>query len=67
MFSTKWVTGGRVLFVPTPIGGDAIGSESRYLQHAAGNGLILKEVGNAALTTTFRFVDKGAADREPLN
>ncbi|MEU8332060.1 hypothetical protein [Micromonospora sp. NPDC048839] len=119
-------TGGRVLFVPTPIGGDryvikafgtkddhpanddpscwqvngldiepeltveaavcdldnpiqrftiiakgagtyAIGSETRFLQHAAGNGLILKELGNAPLDSTFRFVDKGPFDREPLN
>ncbi|MEU5672549.1 hypothetical protein ACGF3C_30940 [Micromonospora sp. NPDC047762] len=119
-------TGGRILFVPTPIGGDryvirafgtrdghpanddpscwqvngldiepeltigvavcdqddpiqrftiiakgdgtyAIGSETRFLQHLPGNGLILKELGNAKLNTTFRFADKGPADREPLN
>ncbi|MEW1586529.1 hypothetical protein AB0283_13920 [Micromonospora vinacea] len=119
-------TGGRTLFVPTPIGGDryvirafgvkdghpanddpscwqvngldiepeltigavvcdpddpiqrftivakgngtyAIGSETRYLQHLPGNGLILKELGNAKLTTTFRFTDKGPADRQPIN
>ncbi|MFE9191003.1 hypothetical protein ACFYL6_15445 [Micromonospora sp. NPDC007208] len=119
-------TGGRVLFVPTPIGGDryvirafgvkdghpanddpscwqvngldiepeltiesvvcdqddpiqrftiiakgngtyAIGSETRFLQHLSGNGLVLKELGNAPLNTTFRFTDKGPADREPLN
>ncbi|MET8042408.1 hypothetical protein ABZU25_16285 [Micromonospora sp. NPDC005215] len=119
-------TGGRVLFVPTPIGGDryvikafgtkddhpandepscwqvngldiepeltieaavcdvdnpiqrftivakgagtyAIGSETRFLQHAAGNGLILKELGNAPLGSTFRFVDRGPADRKPVN
>ncbi|MEU1590847.1 hypothetical protein [Micromonospora sp. NPDC005710] len=119
-------TGGRTLFVPTPIGGDryvikafgvkddhpanddpscwqvngldiepeltiggvvcdqddpiqrftiiakgngtyAIGSETRFLQHLPGNGLILKELGNAKLNTTFRFTDKGPADREPIN
>ncbi|MFC5922783.1 hypothetical protein [Micromonospora vulcania] len=119
-------TGGRVLFVPTPIGADryvikaygakdghpanddascwqvngldiepeltieaavcdednpiqrftiiakgdgtyAIGSETRHLQHADGNGLILKELGNAPLRSTFRFVDKGPANREPVN
>ncbi|MGC4880570.1 hypothetical protein ACLQ26_30375 [Micromonospora sp. DT43] len=118
-------TGGRVLFVPTPIGNDqyvikafgtkddhpanddpscwqvngldiepeltieaavcdednpiqrftittkgngtyAIGSETRVLQHKAGNGLILRESGASPLTT-FRFVDKGPANREPLN
>ncbi|MEU1363087.1 hypothetical protein ABZ356_24960 [Micromonospora zamorensis] len=119
-------TGGRVLFVPMPIGGDryvikafgtkdghpandepscwqvngldiepeltveaavcdednpiqrftivtrgngtyAIGSETRFLQHAAGNGLVLKEPGSAALDTTFRFTDKGPFNREPLD
>ncbi|MCX5066085.1 hypothetical protein OOJ91_09360 [Micromonospora lupini] len=44
----------------------AIGSETRFLQHKAGNGLILKELGTTSLTT-FRFVDKGPANREPLN
>ncbi|WP_330438318.1 hypothetical protein OHB44_23525 [Micromonospora sp. NBC_00821] len=119
-------TGGRILFVPTPIGGDryvirafgtrddhpanddpscwqvngldiepeltigavvcdqddpiqrftiiakgdgtyAIGSETRFLQHLPGNGLVLKELGNAKLNTTFRFTDKGPADRQPIN
>ncbi|WP_430496143.1 hypothetical protein ACQRWP_17525 [Micromonospora trifolii] len=119
-------TGGRTLFVPTPIGGDryvirafgvkdghpanddpscwqvngldiepeltigavvcdpddpiqrftiiakgdgtyAIGSENRFLQHLPGNGLILKELGNAKLNTTFRFTDEGPADRKPIN
>ncbi|MEU7755070.1 hypothetical protein [Micromonospora sp. NPDC049171] len=45
----------------------AIRSENRFLQHLAGNGLILKELGNRPLGTTFRFVDKGPHDREPLN
>ncbi|MEU8405040.1 hypothetical protein AB0C19_02430 [Micromonospora sp. NPDC048842] len=119
-------SGGRILFVPTPIGGDryvirafgtkddhpanddpscwqvngldiepeltigavvcdqddpiqrftiiakgdgtyAIGSETRFLQHLPGNGLVLKELGNAKLNTTFRFTDKGPADRQPIN
>ncbi|MGC4864581.1 hypothetical protein ACLQ3B_03990 [Micromonospora sp. DT53] len=119
-------TGGRILFVPTPIGGDryvirafgvkdghpanddpscwqvngldiepeltigavvcdqddpiqrftiiakgdgtyAIGSETRFLQHLPGNGLVLKELGTSKLNTTFRFTDKGPADREPVN
>ncbi|MCG5466794.1 hypothetical protein AB0K35_26530 [Micromonospora sp. NPDC053740] len=118
--------GGRILFVPTPIGGDryvirafgtkdghpanddpscwqvngldiepeltigavvcdqddpiqrftiiakgdgtyTIGSETRVLQHLPGNGLVLKELGNAKLNTTFRFTDKGPADRQPIN
>ncbi|MET7862659.1 hypothetical protein [Micromonospora taraxaci] len=44
-----------------------IGSETRFLQHAPGNGLILKELGNTSPGSTFRFVDKGPADREPVN
>ncbi|GGO14554.1 hypothetical protein [Micromonospora parathelypteridis] len=48
-------------------GSYAIGSETRTLQHAAGNGLILKEAGDAAPSSTFRFVDKGPADRQPVN
>lgn len=45
----------------------AIGSETRFLQHAAGKGLILKELGNGAPDTTFRFADKGPFNREPIN
>ncbi|MBQ1017482.1 hypothetical protein KBX71_06310 [Micromonospora sp. D93] len=119
-------TGGRSLFVPTPIGGDryvikafgpkedhpanddpscwqvngldiepeltigavvcdpddpiqrftiiakgngtyAIGSETRFLQHLPGSGLVLKELGNSKLNTTFRFTDNGPADRKPIN
>ncbi|MFI5929728.1 hypothetical protein ACIA3K_27645 [Micromonospora sp. NPDC051543] len=44
-----------------------IGSESRTLQHMPGNGLVLKERGDAPPPTTFRLVDKGPFKREPLN
>ncbi|MEU8419274.1 hypothetical protein AB0C15_00160 [Micromonospora sp. NPDC048835] len=57
----------RFTIIPKGNGTYAIGSETRFLQHLPGNGLILKELGNAKLNTTFRFTDKGPADREPLN
>ncbi|WCN79715.1 hypothetical protein [Micromonospora sp. LH3U1] len=57
----------RFTIIPKGNGTYAIGSESRFLQHLPGNGLILKELGAAPLGSTFRFVDKGPADREPLN
>ncbi|WBB95048.1 hypothetical protein O7543_00735 [Solwaraspora sp. WMMA2080] len=37
----------------------AISSASAYLQHSATRGLILEELGDATLTTYFRFVDNG--------
>ncbi|MCG5473126.1 hypothetical protein LADH09A_001014 [Micromonospora sp. LAH09] len=57
----------RFMIVSKGDGTYAIGSETRFLQHAAGNGLVLREPGNAALDTTFRFADKGPFNREPLN
>ncbi|MGW5558550.1 hypothetical protein ACWER9_15165 [Micromonospora sp. NPDC003944] len=57
----------RFTIIPKGNGTYAIGSETRFLQHLPGNGLVLKELGNAKLNTTFRFTDKGAADREPVN
>ncbi|WBB90360.1 hypothetical protein [Verrucosispora sp. WMMC514] len=39
----------------------AISSHSAYLQNSPTRGLILEELGDAALTTRFRLVDNGAA------
>ncbi|PZG24216.1 hypothetical protein C1I95_00490 [Micromonospora craterilacus] len=39
----------------------AISNHSAYLQNSATRGLILEELGDAPLTTRFRFVDNGAA------
>lgn len=39
----------------------AISSDSAYLQHSSTRGLILEELGDATLTTFFRFVDNGPA------
>ncbi|MDG9678077.1 hypothetical protein [Micromonospora sp. DH14] len=57
----------RFIIIPKGNGTYAIGSETRFLQHLPGNGLVLKELGNAKLNTTFRFTDKGPADRQPIN
>ncbi|MDG9674095.1 hypothetical protein [Micromonospora sp. DH14] len=45
----------------------AIGSETRMLQHLPRNGLVLKELAKPAQASTFRFVDKGTFDRQPVN
>ncbi len=39
----------------------AISNDSAYLRHSPTFGLILEELGDAPLTTTFRFVDNGPA------
>lgn len=39
----------------------AISSSAAYLQYSSTRGLILEELGDATLTTFFRFVDNGAA------
>ncbi|MCX4469479.1 hypothetical protein C5N14_30300 [Micromonospora sp. MW-13] len=39
----------------------AISNRSAYLQHSSQRGLILEELGDAPLTTVFRFVDNGPA------
>ncbi|MFG1837432.1 hypothetical protein [Micromonospora sp. NPDC049175] len=57
----------RFSITPMDAGTYAIGSETRFLLYAAGNGLILKELSTAPLDSTFRFVDKGPSDRQPLN
>ncbi|MFF4880397.1 hypothetical protein [Micromonospora sp. NPDC000668] len=44
-------------------GAYAISNESAYLQHSATSGLILEELGDAPLRSTFRFVDNGPARR----
>ncbi|MEH1166565.1 hypothetical protein V6V47_14390 [Micromonospora sp. CPCC 205539] len=56
----------RFTITATGDGTYAIGSETRSLQHAPGNGLILKESGNGRPPSTFRFVDKGPA-RRPMS
>ncbi|MEU5912123.1 hypothetical protein [Micromonospora sp. NPDC047527] len=43
----------------------AISNASAYLQHSPTRGIILEEVGDAPLRSTFRFVDNGPA-RRPL-
>jgi len=41
----------------------AISNESAFLQHSPTRGLILEELGDAPLRSTFRFVDNGPARR----
>jgi len=44
-------------------GAYAISNRSAYLQHSPTRGIILEEVGDAPLRSTFRFVDNGPARR----
>lgn len=41
----------------------AISNASAFLQHSPTSGLILEELGDAPLRSTFRFVDNGPAPR----
>ena len=58
---------GRQRFTVTPLGRSgsrptyAIANQGAYLQYSAKWSLILQEAGDAALSTTFRLVDNGAA------
>ncbi|WP_326562043.1 hypothetical protein [Micromonospora sp. NBC_01796] len=49
--------------IPNGKGSYGISNNSAYLQHSPTNGLILEELGDAPLRSTFRFVDNGPARR----